>query len=145
MTKARDLAGQATPPAFRYVNFSLANAGMQGGTIILNQGNGLTIGSGGTYSKFTAPVSGIYFFGFSALVYENTGRCEINFRKNGSDTINGFGSNAGNDWGGGFSTVQNTFIFEVNAGDYFDLSLALGTLYTLAPRGDMQFYGYLVA
>lgn len=133
-------------PAFKYVGFNLTSAGMQSGTAVLNQGNGLSIGSGGTYSKFTAPVSGIYLIGFSSLVQENTGRCEIDVRKNGSGTIDGFGSSAGNiGTASAYATVQNTFIFQLNAGDYIDLSLILGTLYTSAVRADRQFYGYLVA
>lgn len=131
-------------PAFRYHGFSLNASGMQGGTAPLNQGSGLTIGSGATYSKFTAPVSGIYLIGFSCLIQESTGRTEISIRKNGSATFDGYGAYAGNDWTGGYSTAQNQFILQLAASDYVDLTLALGTPWSDLSRADRQFYGYLV-
>ena len=145
MTRARDLARQATPVAFRYHGFSLTASGMQGGTAPLNQGSALTIGSGGTYSRFTAPHNGLYMIGFSCLITESTGRVEIQIRKNGNSTFDGYTAYAGNDWTGGYSTAQNQFLLQLNSGDYIDSAVVLGTLWTDLSRADRQFYGYQVA
>lgn len=145
MTRARDVANKATPVAFRYHGFSLNGSGTQGGSAPLNQGNGLTVGSGSTYSRFTAPVSGIYLIGFSCLTTENTGRLEVRIVKNASAFIDGYTSYAGNDWTGGYSTAQNIFVLQLNAGDYITLETTLGTPWSDLSRADRQFYGYQVA
>jgi hypothetical protein len=132
-------------PAFRYHGFSLTSSGMKGGSAPLNVGNHLAVASqfAAWNSVFTAPIAGTYLLGFSHLITENTGRCEINLRKNGSQTIDGYGSYSGNDWTGGYSTAQNTFLLSLSANDYVDVVLVLGTLFG-SPRADQQFWGYLL-
>jgi hypothetical protein len=131
-------------PAFRYHGFSLTSAGMQGGTAPLNQGGYLTIGSGGTYSRFTAPVNGVYVIGFSCLIEISTGRTELEIRKNGSGTIDGYTQYSANEDAGNYSTAENQFLLYLNASDYITLHQMLGTLHANLSRGDRQFYGYLV-
>lgn len=134
-------------PAFRYHGWTITSSGMQGGTAPLNIGSGLTIGSGATYSKFTAPVSGTYLVGGTALVDQTGGRVEINFRKNGSQTIDGYSAYAINQYTnatGAYSNVSGTFIFYLSAGDYVDMIQGSGTLFGDLGRGDRAFYGYLI-
>jgi hypothetical protein len=135
-----------TRPAFRYHGFSLVAAGMQGGSAPLNIGNHLSIFGtlSATYSRFTAPVNGLYVIGFSCLIEISTGRAEIEIRKNGSGTIDGYPFYSGNNDAGQYTTAGNQFILYLSANDTITLHLTLGTLHANLTRGDRQFWGYLV-
>jgi hypothetical protein len=135
-------------PAFRYHGWTMTASGLQGGTAPLNRGNSLSIGSGGTYSRFTAPVAGLYFFGASCLIETGTVRVEFIFTKNGSGTIDGYDTYAMNDSapaGGGYTNVSGSFILQLAAGDYIGMTPPVfGTLHANATRGDRMFQGYLI-
>lgn len=146
-----DSSGRVTTPlqpAFRYHGWTMTSSGMQGGTAPLNIGSHLTIGSGATYSKFTAPVTGLYFIGASCLIDTGTVRVEFAFRKNGSAAFDGYGSYAINNSapsGGGYTNVSGSYIFYLTAGDYIDMyPPVFGTLFNDLGRGDRVFQGYLV-
>lgn len=134
-------------PAFRYHGFTADTNGLQGGSAPLNVGSHLSIGSGGTYSRFTAPVAGVYVFGFSVLINEIGGRLEAAMRKNGSTTIDGYSFYAANDYANAtnaYSNAVNTYILSLAANDYVDWYVAFGTQWGDAGRGDRQFWGYLL-
>jgi hypothetical protein len=137
-------------PSFRYHGFTINGNGIQGGTAPLNVGNHLTIYAVGNanYSRFTAPTSGTYVFGFSALVDQSGSRNEIVLRKNGSTSIDGYSYYGANEFGGGTSqyvTVLNSFVINLSQNDYVDWYHAVaGTLYSDLTRGDRQFWGYLL-
>jgi hypothetical protein len=134
-------------PAFRYNGFSITSSGMQGGSAPLNIGSCLTIGSGATYSKFTAPVAGTYLIGGSALVDQTGGRVEIAFAKNGNQTIDGYPFYTLNQYANvsnGYSSVSGSFPFYLAANDYITMTILSGTLYSDAGRGDRMFFGYLI-
>jgi hypothetical protein len=134
-------------PAFRHHGFTITGSGMQGGGAPLNVGNHLSIGSGGTFTRFTAPVTGLYVFGFSILINETGLRFEAIMRKNGSMTIDGYGYYAANDYSNAtnaYSNAVNTYIVQLAANDYVDWYSALGTAFGANDRGDKQFWGYLL-
>lgn len=137
-------------PAFRYHGFTINGNGMQGGSAPLNVGSNLVVYPVGNanYSRFTAPVSGRYVFGISALVDQSGSRVEMVLRKNGSTSIDGYAYYAANDFGGGTSqyvTALNSFVVNLSQNDYVDFYLAVaGTIYSDLTRGDRQFWGYLL-
>jgi hypothetical protein len=138
----------AVQPAFRYHGFSITSSGMQGGSAPLNTGSYLTIGSGATYSKFTAPVAGVYVIGGSVLVDQTGGRVEMVMRKNGSQTIDGYAYYGMNDYAnatGSYSNALGAFPFYLAVNDYVDMAILSGTIYSDAARGDRMFYGYLIS
>jgi hypothetical protein len=146
-----DSSGRVTTPlrpAFRYHGWTMTTSGMQGGTAPLNVGSCLTIGSGGTYSKFTAPVAGLYFIGASCLIDTGAGRVEFAFTKNGSGSIDGYGTYAINNFGAspaGYTNVAGSYIFYLAAGDYIGMTPPVfGTLYGDMTRGDRMFQGFLI-
>jgi hypothetical protein len=148
---AIDSSGRVTTPlrpAFRYHGWTMTTSGMQGGTAPLNVGSCLTIGSGSTYSKFTAPVAGLYFIGASCLIEAGAGRVEFMFTKNGSSTIDGYNTYANNNFGaspGGYTDVAGSYIFYLAAGDYIGMTPPVfGTLYGGMDRGDRMFQGFLI-
>jgi len=135
-------------PAFRYHGWTMTTSGMQGGTAPLNVGGNLSIGSGGTYTRFTAPIAGLYFFGASCLIETGAGRVEFMFTKNGSNTFDGYDTYAMNDFGdspGGYVDVVGSYIFYLAAGDFIGMTPPVpGTLHANMTRGDRMFYGYLI-
>jgi hypothetical protein len=146
-----DSSGRVTTPlrpAFRYHGWTMTTSGMQGGTAPLNIGSCLTIGSGGTYSRFTAPVAGLYFIGASCLIETGAGRVEFTFTKNGSGSIDGYASYAINNFGAspnGYTNVAGSYIFYLAAGDYIGMTPPVfGTLYGDMARGDRMFQGFLI-
>jgi len=134
-------------PAFRYHGWTIGTNGMQGGSAPLNVGSGLSVGSGATYSRFTAPVAGLYIFGFSVLIDQVGLRFEATMRKNGSSTIDGYTFYAANDYSNAtnaYSNAVNTYVVQLAASDYVDWVSNLGTSYGDYARGDRQFWGYLL-
>jgi hypothetical protein len=145
-----DSSGRVTTPlrpAFRYHAFSINTTGMQGGSAPLNVGSCLTIGSGATYSKFTAPVAGLYIIGGSILVAQDGGRVEMVLLKNGSTTIDGINYYAFNQYANAtnaYSNASGSFPLYLNAGDEIAMNQGSGTAWSDLNRGDRMFFGYLV-
>jgi hypothetical protein len=146
-----DSSGRVTTPlrpAFRYHGWTMTTSGMQGGTAPLNIGSCLTIGSGGTYSRFTAPVAGLYFIGASCLIDTGAGRVEFVFTKNGSGSFDGYATYAINNFGSspnGYVDVAGSYIFYLAAGDYIGMTPPVfGTLFNDLGRGDRMFQGFLI-
>lgn len=134
-------------PAFRYHGWSIGANGMQGGSAPLNIGGHLSIGSGASFSRFTAPIAGVYIFGFSILINETGLRYEAVLRKNGSTTVDGYSFHAANDYSNAtnaYSNAVNTYVFSLAANDYIDWTTTLGTAWSDLGRGDRQFWGYLL-
>lgn len=134
-------------PAFRYHGWGVNTNGMQDGNAPLNVGGHLSVGSGATYTRFTAPVAGVYVFGISALIDQVGGRVEFMMRKNGSITFDGYTYYAANDHANAtnaYTNAVNTYIVSLAPSDYVDFYLAFGGLYGDLTRGDRQFWGYLL-
>ena len=135
-------------PAFRYHGWTIDGGGIYGGAAPLNIGGHLSVGSPPNTSKFTAPVAGLYVFGFSILIDQVGLRFEAIMRKNGSSTINGYSFYAANDYSNAtnaYSNAVNTYVVQLAANDYVDWTSTLGTSYTGdMTRGDRQFWGYLL-
>jgi hypothetical protein len=121
---------------------------MRGGTAPLNVGSHLTISTSPNYSRFTAPIAGLYWFAGSVLIQESAGRAEVYFRKNGSSTFDGYNFYAMNDVGiasGGYANLVGSYIFYLAANDYIDMAVSVaGTLWSDLGRGDRVFQGYLI-
>ena len=145
-----DGSGRVTTPlrpAFRYHGFSINTTGMQGGSAPLNVGSHLTIGSGATYSKFTAPIAGLYIIGASILVAQDGGRVEMVLLKNGSTTIDGINYYAFNQYANAtnaYSNASGSFPLYLNAGDEIGMNQGSGTAWSDLNRGDRMFFGYLI-
>jgi hypothetical protein len=148
VTSFANIVTTPSRPAFRYHGWTMTTSGLQGGTAPLNIGGNLSIGSGGTYSRFTAPVTGLYFFGASCLIETGAGRVELIFTKNGSGSFDGYATYAINDFGdtpGGYVNVSGSYIIQLAAGDYIGMTPPVfGTLYGDMTRGDRMFQGYLI-
>lgn len=136
-------------PAFRYHGFAINASGMQGGSAPLNIGSHLSIFPVGnaSFSRFTAPVAGVYMFGFSVLIDQNGGRVEAVMRKNGGSTIDGIPFWAANDFANAsnaFTNAVNTYVVSLAANDFIDWILMSGTTWSDLNRGDRQFWGILL-
>ena len=146
-----DSSGRVTTPlrpAFRYHGWTIDASGMRGGTAPLNVGSHLTIATSPNYSKFTAPIAGLYWFAGSVLIQESAGRAELYFRKNGTGTFDGYSFYSMNDvgvTGGGYANLVGSYIFYLAANDYIDMAVSVaGTLWADSTRGDRVFQGYLI-
>ena len=95
---------------------------------------------GGHYNtstyRFTAPVSGTYWFGAYALAESTSSNGGINLRVNGSVAIRSY--NQANE-----RTRGITIILYLNANDYVDVGTETETTYWLA--GYAYFAGYLIS
>lgn len=104
----------------------------------LDTSNSMNISSG----LFTAPVSGLYFFGFSSLAeINNTSLVQIFFRKNSSAlnyTRSYDAENVGTPYG---PTAVITTIEQMSANDTMEVYLNSGSSHG---NQNGQFYGYLI-
>ena len=98
---------------------------------------------GGHYNtstgKFVAPVTGIYFFSFSAMTYgEND--CEVKMYLNTQDVIK-FNTNLGNDESN-YESFHGSTVIKMSANDFFHPQVAGGNFH--ASPNHSQFSGFLI-
>ena len=140
-------------PAFhsRY-NFN-GTAGITG-TLVFNQED---FDIGGNYDtsngRFTAPVSGIYYFSFDALVSENSSGAiladgsavYVNFYKNGAVTAAGQRSYYRMTGGAQYNTIYRTETMQLSANDYVQLYVSNKFIYNDASGSYCPtFQGFLI-
>lgn len=140
-------------PAF-HVRYSAANSAGVQGDIVFNE---VDFNTGGHYStsngRFTAPISGLYWFSFQSLTAGTTGggtvpantAASVRFDKNGS----------GGSWSpkayvydassADYSYINLTHIIELSANDYIQVNFTELYSYTDGSGNfDPTFQGYLI-
>ena len=154
-----DNAGIITTPNqphfIAYTNSAFNYTGGSGYDIIdsfttsLNQGNHFNTSSG----RFTAPVTGTYFFGFQLLLSNvNSGddSIHISFYKNGSNdvytNIRAPGSSANNAVGyGAYLPVIGHNVVRLSANDVYDIRLnSSGDMNVYTSQSWSRYWGYLL-
>ena len=140
-------------PAFHARIVSTGTVGVQG-IIVFNVAD---FDVGGNYNtsngRFTAPVSGIYYFAFDALVAENSSGAiladgsavYVNFYKNGAVFDAGQRSYARITGGAQYNTIYRTETIQLSANDYIQLNVTTKYIYNDA-SGEYcpTFQGFLV-
>lgn len=140
-------------PAFHARHVAAGGVGVQG-IIVFNEAD---FDVGGNYNtangRFTAPVSGIYYFAFDALVSENSSggiladgsAVYVNFYKNGALTAAGQRSYARITGGAQYNTIYRTETMQLSAGDYVQLNVTTKFIYNDASGNYCPtFQGFLV-
>ena len=100
-----------------------------------------------TNDRFTAPVSGKYFFNFTASIsnMSSTGQyLAVYFRKNGGGTGHRFRTRA-EDVGGEWTGIMGTAIMNLSSGDYIEVNAYNHTGNFTMQGGEYFFSGYLIA
>ena len=77
--------------------------------------------------RFTAPIAGRYFVSFGCLTNAGNGRLELELHKNGTLFLRANESTGPSNYGG----ATNSGVISLNANDYINLYLSLGTMYSI--------------
>lgn len=103
--------------------------------------------------RFTAPVAGIYWLSFDALVCGSTAAAalgdgiaaSVNFHKNGAEGVFSQRSYNRTDGALQFNTITRTDLIQLNATDYVQVNVPAAYIYSdQTGRYDPTFQGYLV-
>lgn len=142
-----------TRPAFHARLSSSSGATGVQGSLVFNEED-FDIGSNYDTSngRFTAPIAGIYYFSFDALVCNSSANAlpantytRVRFIKNGSSGL--FGQYSYNFTGGStqYNTINRIDCIQLSANDYIQVQVEQNHVYTDATgEFDPVFQGYLI-